>query len=199
MPPTLSRRTNWFDSCVGIDDGPFLPKSTGNRNAPLLAVQFQGPHIARVRAGWITVDGLDATKQALRLLDSLSVSGSPILLAGVTFAGFNLIDPRVLAGRFKTPTIIVVGSRPDNKAVKRALVRHFSDWRERWQIIKSLGPLGRVRTVRGEGPIFYEPFGCSSLEARKILSSWALVSRIPEPLRVAGMVGRGLFPPEPVA
>lgn len=199
MPPTLSRRTKRFDSCIGIDDGPFLPKSTGNRKAPLLAVRLQGPHIVKVRAAWITVDGLDATKRAVRLLDSLSVSGSPILLAGVTFAGFNLIDPRLLVKRFKTPTIIVVGSRPDNRAVKRALVRHFSDWRERWKIIKSLGPLRRVRTVRGEGPIFYEPFGCSSLEARRILRSWALVSRFPEPLRVAGLVGRGLFPPKPVA
>ena len=155
--------------------------------------------MVRAKAGWITVDGLDATRQALTLLSSLGVASCPILLAGVAFGGFNLIDPRVLQGRFRNPTIVVIGSRPDNRAVKRALVKHFPDWRERWRLIESLGPLRHVRTVASENPLFYESFGCSTLEARRILSNWAFVSRLPEPLRVAGLVARGLFPSEPLA
>ncbi len=199
MPRTAFPNTSRYTSCVGIDDGPFSPKRLGNHRAPLLTVQLRGPHVVNVRTGWITVDGLDATDRAEHLLDGLSMSSSPILLAGVTFGGFNLIDPKVLQRRFRTPTIVIVGSRPDNRAVKRALVKHFLDWRERWRVIKSLGPLRQVRTVRGESPVFYEAFGCSSRDARKILSDWALVSRFPEPLRVAGMIGRGLFPPKPPA
>jgi endonuclease V-like protein UPF0215 family len=191
-------RDNTFTSCIGIEDGPFLPRRLGGSRAPLVAVKLDGPHMTGVRAGWIGVDGLDGTDQALKLLSSLSVAGHPILLAGVTFGGFNLIDPRRLQKKFRTPTIVVVGYRPDNRAVKRALVRHFPDWRERWQIIRSLGPLRSVRTVESENPIFYEMFGCSSGVARKILTSWAMVSRIPEPLRVAGLVARGLFPAQPL-
>jgi uncharacterized protein len=191
-------RDNNFASCVGIEDGPFLPRRLGGSRAPLVVVKLDGPHMTKVRAGWIRVDGLDGTDRALKLLSSLSVMDCPVLLAGVTFGGFNLIDPRRLHKRFKTPTIVVVGSRPDNRAVKRALVRHFSDWRERWGIISSLGPLRRVRTVARENPLFYEPFGCSSSVARKILTSAAMVSRIPEPLRVAGLVARGLFPVQPL-
>ncbi|TMI56547.1 DUF99 family protein, partial [Candidatus Bathyarchaeota archaeon] len=40
--------------------------------------------------------------------------------------------------------------------------------------------------------------GCSSSVAQRILAGWALVSRIPEPLRVAGLVARGLFPAQPL-
>src|SRR5437867_11753108 len=186
-------------SCIGIEDGPFIPRRLGGSKAPLVAVKLEGPHIARVRAGWIGVDGMDGTERALKLLKSLSMLESPILLAGVTFGGFNLIDPRRLQKMFEVPTIVVVGSRPNNRAVKRALVRHFPDWRERWRIIRSLGPLRTVRTVASENPLFYEAFGCSSRVTRRILAGWALVSRIPEPLRVAGLVVRGLFPTQPLA
>lgn len=146
-----------------------------------------------IKAGWIRVDGLDGTERALKLVSSLTSVKPPILLAGATFGGFNLIDPHRLQKRFRVATIVVVGSRPDNRAVKRALVRHFSDWRERWAIIRSLGPLHQIRTVSSENPIFYEAFGCSTVVARRILQDWAMVSRMPEPLRVAGLVARGLF------
>ena len=143
----------------------------------------------------ITVDGLDATRKAERLLKgSIQV---PVLLSGVTFGGFNLIDPWRIQKLCRAPTIVVVGSQPDNRAVKRALSRHFPDWKERWELIRSLGPLHKTRTMQSEGPVFFEQFGCSTREAGLFLKSWAFVSRVPEPLRVAGMVARGLFPLEP--
>ncbi len=191
-------RDTRFASCIGVEDGPFLPRRLGGSKAPLVVVKLEGPHMTAVRAGWIGVDGMDGTERALKLLESFAMSESPILLAGVTFGGFNLIDPRRLQKMFKVPTIVVVRSRPNNRAVKRALVRHFLDWRERWRIIRSLGPLRTVRTVASENPLFYEAFGCSSSVAQRILAGWALVSRIPEPLRVAGLVARGLFPAQPL-
>jgi uncharacterized protein len=182
--------------CIGIDDGPFPPKTDDKvRYAPLLAVWLKGPHLHQLRTDWITVDGLDATGRAARLMDkSTNVT---VLLSGVTFGGFNLIDPWRIQKLCKAPIIVVIGSRPDNRAVKRALSRHFPDWRQRWDLIRSLGPLHRIRTVAGEGPVFFERFGCSTREAGLILKSWAFVSRVPEPLRVAGILARGLFPPEP--
>lgn len=196
MLRTISRDDK-TSSCVGIEDGPFLLKRLGGSKAPLVAVKLEGPHMTRVRAGWIDVDGMNATNRALKLLSPFSFSDCPIMLAGVTFGGFNLIDPRKLQKRFRTPTIVVTGSKPDDRAVKRALVKHFPDWRARWRIIRSLGQLHTARTVASENPLFFEAFGCSSVEARRILKRWALVSRVPEPLRVAGLVARGLFPAQP--
>jgi endonuclease V-like protein UPF0215 family len=159
---------------------------------------MSGAHLVKARVASITVDGLDATVLALRMLSSLPVQDFPILLAGATFAGFNIIDPRVLQRKFRIPTIVVIRSRPHNRAVKRALVTHFPDWKRRWRILSSLGPLRQTRTFQNEGPVFYESFGCADDEARGILRDWAYVSRIPEPLRVAGLVARGLFPAQPL-
>ena len=191
-------RNSTITNCVGIDDGPFLSRRLGGSTAPLVVAQLNGPHLVKARAGRISVDGLDATAVASRLLGSLQLRDSPILLAGATYAGFNIINPRALQRRFRTPTIVVIGSRPNNRAVKRALVRHFPDWRKRWRILSALGPLYQVRTFRNEGPIFYEAFGCEDSEARRILKEWSYVSRTPEPLRVAGLVARGLFPAQPL-
>lgn len=190
-------QNNTVTKCIGIDDGPFLPRRLGGFRAPLVAVQLDGLHLVKARTSWITVDGLDATSVASGMLSSFPVRDSPILLAGATFGGFNIINPRVLQRKFRTPTIVVIGSRPDNRAVKRALVKHFPDWRRRWRILSSLGPLHQARTLGNEGPVFYEAFGCGDAETRRILRGWAYVSRIPEPLRVAGLVARGLFPPQP--
>jgi len=183
--------------CIGIDDGPFPPKTNDKiRHAPLMAVWLRGPHLHQFRADWITVDGLDATRKAEFLLrGSFQI---PVLLSGVTFGGFNLIDPRKIQKSCKAPIIVVVGSRPDNRAVKRALFRHFSDWEKRWELIRSLGPVHKLRTIPREGPVFFERFGCTTREARLILKTSAFVSRVPEPLRVAGILARGLFSAEPL-
>jgi endonuclease V-like protein UPF0215 family len=157
-----------------------------------VATLLHGSHIEKVRSSWITVDGLDATDKAVQLLKEWK--NVPILLSGVTFAGFNLIDPHVLQKRFRVPVIVVVGSRPDNRAVKRALVKHFPDWKQRWKVIGSLGPLRKVRTNPDEPPICYEAFGCSARDATALLRVSSNVSRIPEPIRVAGLLARGLFP-----
>src|SRR3989441_7399660 len=170
---------------IGIEDGPFPPKTDDKvRYAPLIAVWLKEAHLQRLRTDRITVDGLDATRKAQVLL-----KGSqhiPVLLSGVTFGGFNLIDPRKVQRDTKGPIIVVIGSRPDDRAVKRALSRHFPDWKERWDLIRSLGPLHQVRTIAGEGPVFFERFGCSTQDAALILKGLAFVSRVPEPLRVAG-------------
>lgn len=182
--------------CIGIDDGPFPPRTDDQiRYAPLLAVWLKGPRLHQLRTASITVDGLDATKKAeLLLKGSVNV---PVLLSGVTFGGFNLINPLKIQRLCKAPLIIVTGSRPDDKAVKRALYRHFPDWKKRWNLIRSLGPLHKTRTLPSESPVFFEQFGCSKREAALILKSYAFVSRIPEPLRVAGILAKGLFPPKP--
>ena len=196
MHHEASRGTRQASRCIGIDDGPFPPKTNnGPRYAPLIAVWLKGPHLQQIKTSWITVDGLDGTRIALHLLkESARI---PILLSGVTFGGFNLIDPWKIHKYSKSPTIVVVGSRPNNNSVKRALTRHFSDWKERWDLFRSLGALHSLRTMPGEGSVFFEKFGCSVRESESLLRSWALVSRFPEPLRVAGLVARGLFSPEP--
>src|SRR2546430_12006919 len=98
-------RNSTITNCVGIDDGPFLSRRLGGSTAPLVVAQLNGPHLVKARAGRISVDGLDATAVASRLLGSLQPPDSPILLARATYAGFNIIHPRVVPRSITTRTI----------------------------------------------------------------------------------------------
>src|SRR5881296_2113024 len=105
MRPTASTVNRASTSIIGIDDGPFTKQQ---ETAPLVAALLRGPHLQKARTTRITVDGLDATDKALQLLKGWT--HLPLLLSGVTFAGFNLINPRVLQKKFRVPVIIIVGS-----------------------------------------------------------------------------------------
>src|SRR5215831_624391 len=106
MRPVASTNNQASPRTIGIDDGPFTKQQ---ETAPLVAALLDGSHLEDIGTTSIEVDGLDATENAVRLVKRWR--HFPILLSGVTFAGFNLIDPRVLQEKFRVPVIIIVGSR----------------------------------------------------------------------------------------
>src|SRR5438445_13573706 len=122
-----STRISTITSCVGIDDGLFQSRRSGGSTAPLVVAQLNGPHLVKARVGRISVDGLDATAVASRLLGSLQLRDSPIRLAGATYAHFNITDTRVIQRRFSTATIVVIAARPTNRAEKAGLLTQLQN------------------------------------------------------------------------
>lgn len=143
-----------------------------------------------LRLGLIEVDGLDAQ----RILTSLlaTVSYDVVMLSGVSFGGFNIVDLKLLARKVGRPVIAVIRERPNNKAVRDALRKHFDDWRERWRMVKNAGRLYSCKPMADEPKLYFEVGGCSPASARRIIASSSTVSRLPEPIRVAGILAKGL-------
>jgi len=176
---------------VGVEDGSFRPFNRRTLGTCLLcAVEMFGPKIEKVKVSPITVDGLDATSKLSEMLRDMDFEA--ILLGGITFAGFNIINVQQILKEYSRPIIIFIRDRPDNRAVREALEKHFDDWRERWDIIKSLGPVHSTRTRPDEPPIYFEVLGASSQWAEEVLRLSAMLCRIPEPVRVARLIARGL-------
>ncbi|MGB9672322.1 MAG: DUF99 family protein [Candidatus Norongarragalinales archaeon] len=173
---------------VGIEDGRFVKGVT--KKALLAAVLFKGLKIEDVAFKRITVDGLDATEKAATILNQWDFEA--VMLAGVSFAGFNLIDPMVLYEGFSKPVIVVARTKPDNKAVKLALIRHFRDWRRRWEVFAKLGPIYKVEVFAEEPPLYVEVVGAETKWASRLIGSFAVCGRVPEPLRVVRLIARGL-------
>ena len=176
-----------------MEDGSFCPEPLpGGRwgKVPLVCVLMKGPVLEDVRVGEITVDGMDATEVLLSLLKDMRFG--VVMLGGVSFAGFNLIDPWAVYDRYGTPVIVVARKRPDNKSVKRALMRHFDDWADRWEVIRRLGKIHSVETFPGEPPIHFEVVGATKEWAEGVLKDYAMICRVPEPVRVARIVARGV-------
>ncbi len=177
---------------VGVEDGSFsrAPLNRGIHKALLVCVLLQGLQIENFRTAAVTVDGLDASKNLVGILRDLSFDA--IMLAGVSFAGFNLIDPVLILEEFSKPVVIVSRTRPDNLAVRRALFRHFEDWQIRWRVFEKLGPIYEVVSIPSESPLYVEVVGADLNWASDLIRAFTVCSRVPEPIRVARLIAQGL-------
>jgi endonuclease V-like protein UPF0215 family len=173
---------------VGVEDGSFQKGIA--RKTLLVAVLFKGLEIEDAKFTKITVDGLDATEKLYGLLSEWEFAA--VLLAGVSFAGFNIIDPAVIHGKFKKSVIIATRTKPDNKAVHRALQKHFKDWRIRWGVFEKMGAFHKVASLADEPPIYVETIGADARWTYNLIHALSVCCRVPEPIRIARLIARGL-------
>ena len=158
----------------------------------LCGVEAVRKKISNVRLRRIQVDGFDATEKLLSMIEEMKLDA--VILGGITFAGFNMVDPIIILNSTGIPIIVYSGTHPDNEKMLGALKKHFNDWRVRWDIVHSLGPIHCTKPHPSEPSIYFEVVGGSYRWAEKILHYSAEVCRIPEPVRVAGIIARGLSP-----
>ena len=176
---------------VGVEDGGFSRESPNYTEQTLLVcVLLRKAWIHDFQAVTITVDGLDASDKLVAMLRHWSFDA--VMLAGVSFAGFNLVDPTMVFEEFGKPVVVISRTKPDNVAVKKALFQHFKDWRVRWSVFEKLGPVHQVISMVGEPPLYVEVVGATADWATELVRASATCCRIPEPIRVARLIARGL-------
>ncbi len=176
-------------SLVGVEDGGFKAFQPG-QSTLLCAILMVGDRVESVRLGRVDVDGRDATNVLLEML--VNIRCDAVILGGVSFAGFNIMDPVRLHEELSVPVIVYSGEKPDSASVLAALKAHFTDWAERWAPIARLGEVYSLVTRVGYPPVFFEIVGESMDWGEEVLRSSASLTRAPEPVRVAGIVARGL-------
>lgn len=181
---------------IGWDDAPFTFR---DRKTLLIGVICRG-------GGWvdgilttkINIDGHDATE---RMAEAIKGSGHHdqlrvIMLNGITFGGFNIVDMKTLHRETKLPVLAIIRSRPNLESIKRAL-KKFRDSRKRWKIIEKAGPVGEIniksRVIKEKNKrVYYQKIGVSRKSAEEIIRVSCTRSLVPEPLRVAHLIGSGL-------
>jgi len=173
---------------VGVEDGRFQKGKAAK--TVLVAVLFKNLHIEDVKLTSITVDGLDATAKLKEMLTEWSFE--VILLAGISFAGFNIIDPILIHEKFQKPVIVVTRKKPDNNAVRKALKKHFNDWKMRFEVFEKTGLPYKKITFTSKSAIYFKAFGASDQWTFNLVRALSFLGIVPEPLRVARLIARGL-------
>jgi endonuclease V-like protein UPF0215 family len=175
---------------LGVDDGPFTPHKG---YAPIVGVVFRGGYwLDGVLSTKVKVDGFDATdKIAAMIVDSTHHRQvRVIMLDGVTFGGFNVVDIKKLNALTGLPVIVATRSKPDFKEI-HAAVKKLPNSAERWKAIQNAGQVFEVQTrSRGE-KVHMEISGIRESDARRILQLTSTRSSIPEALRVAHLIASG--------
>ncbi len=139
----------------------------------------------------IKKDGMDATEKMInaikksRHFDQLSL----VMLDGISYAGFNLIDIKELNKKTKLPVITIQRKLPNIKKFSDTM-KMFKDYKKRIAIVKKAGKFYRYKVPAGQ--VFYQRHGISDDSCRKILDITCIRSNVPEPLRVAHLIASGL-------
>lgn len=175
---------------LGIDDSALL-----NEKIMIVGTVFRGGEwIDGVLRSEITRDGLDATGVIVTMIKNSKHYGQLriIMLDGITYGGFNIVDIQELYRETGLPVIVVMRSYPDFERIKSAL-RHFSDGEVRWDIIKKAGEIEKLVTGRNGTPVYIQKAGIGAKSAEKIIRLTSIRSSIPEPLRVAHLIATGII------
>lgn len=177
---------------IGIDDGAF--KSHLKGQVPVIGVVFRGGFwLDGVIHTRIAVDGIDATEKIASMIirSSHYKQLRVIMLNGVTFAGFNVVDVKALNSVTKLPIITVTREKPDFDAIHKAL-KNLPKSETRWKAILSAGDPIEISTRSAEAKVYVQTTGLTKEDAQKILRLTSTRSNIPEALRVAHLIASGI-------
>ena len=170
---------------IGFDDAPFEKGTTDPVNVSGIVcskTRFEGMLWDK-----LTHDGLDATEVIARMVRSSKFHEqlNAVLLDGLTFAGFNVVDLEKLAQELQLPCIAVMRTMPDLDAFYLAMqnVDQIEIRRER---------IDRAGAIHSREPFHYQVQGCSAEQAYQVLSRVTDTGHVPEPLRLAHLIGAAI-------
>ena len=171
---------------VGFDDAPFERSHRGD--VLIVGTVFAGSRLDGVLSTRVRRDGANA---AARLADCLEASRflpqlHAILLQGIAFAGFNVVDLRALRRRTGLPVLAIARRQPDLDAIRKALLERVPGGARKWRLIEAAGPMEPVAGV------YAQRSGISLTDAEQLLAGLQLSGTLPEPLRIAHLIAGGV-------
>ncbi|ROR34141.1 DUF99 family protein [Inmirania thermothiophila] len=170
---------------VGFDDAPFPRR--GAAAVPVVGVLYSGRRLVGVVRGDVARDGDDATEVLARLVGGRFRGHlQAVLLQGIAFAGFNVVDLPELARATGLAVLAVARRAPDLGRIRAALAA-VPGGEDKWARIVRAGPMEPLAGVH------VQRAGIGRHEAEALVRALQLEGRVPEPLRVAHLVAGGVF------
>lgn len=174
---------------IGFDDGPFTFE---DETTSLAGVMTRGGgYVEAVMAGQVTVDGTDATRAMVGLLEGAGLleTAQAVVVNGGALGGFNVVDLEALHDRLGLPVAAVIRDLPDHEAVEAALAGHFEDAEDRLAVLtaQALEPVDL-----GQGTVHVRRVGGTLEALAGLLRVNTVRGRRPEPLRIAHLVATAI-------
>ena len=190
---------------LGVDDGPLA--AGWRRDALVVGAVYRGGDVfegllsTRVRR-----DGSNVTR---RLIDAITGSKfhrqlHAVLLDGVAFGGFNVVDLPRLHEALGLPVLSIMRRQPDRVGMLAALENVASADRKR-RLLDRAGPIQAIPVdyqpgadgaapsgERTKGTLYCQLHGLAVEEASTLLSVTCTRSKVPEPIRAAHLIAAGV-------
>lgn len=171
---------------VGFDDAPFDRQHRGD--VLLVGAVYCDQRLEGVLSGKVRRDGANSTTVVERMVRQSRFGGhlQAVLLQGIAFAGFNVVDLPRLAAQLGLPVIAVARRPPDFAAIRRALLQRVRGGARKWRLIEQLGPMEPAAGV------YIQRAGIDHRPAERLIARLAIHGHLPEPLRTAHLIAGGI-------
>jgi hypothetical protein len=171
---------------IGIDDSPF--DKFKDKEVLVVGTFFRGGDwLDGVLSTKVKVDGNNSTSKLISMINKCKFKPQlrAILLDGIALGGFNIVDINRLNHETRLPVIVVIRKYPDFDKIKDALkkMRKVSKYR----LIEKAGKVEKI------GKIYIQIAGISLKDAEEVLKICRTRSLLPEPIRVAHLIGAGII------
>jgi endonuclease V-like protein UPF0215 family len=175
-----------YSNIIGFDDAPFALEHRGA--VTIVGAVFAGLRFDGVLVGAVEKDGSDSAEVLIKMVSESKFAehAQLIMLQGISFGGFNVVDAFHLHETLKLPVLVVSRRSPDLEAIRKALTQQIPDGEQKWALIDRLGPMEAV------GQVYVQRVGVSPAEAESVIERFAIHSHIPEPIRVAHLIAGAL-------
>jgi endonuclease V-like protein UPF0215 family len=169
-----------------VDDAPFDKRQAGP--VPIIGVAMEGHDVIEsVALGEFPVDGDGATDYLASWIAGLRARPmlQAVILGGITIAGLGIIDVTALAERLGLAVLVVTRHNPARSELADAL--------KAAGLTERLTLLERIPRAYGAGEgLYLAHAGAARVEAERLLTATLGKARLPEPLRVAHLIGQAI-------
>jgi endonuclease V-like protein UPF0215 family len=171
-----------LSNSIGIDDAPFDRSHRGD--VGLVAAVFTRTRLDGVATGKLRKDGANATTQIMSLISSspFASHAQVVLLGGITFGGFNVVDIHALYGQLGLPVLVLTRRRPRFRVIRAALLEKVRGGARKWALIEKAG---EMQPCAG---LWVQRAGLELGEAAQVIADTTVHGKLPEPLRIAHLI-----------
>jgi endonuclease V-like protein UPF0215 family len=171
---------------LGVDDAPFQKHQV--RAVPVIGVLMEGNDLIEgIATTEFPVDGADATGFLQQWIASLRWRAAiqAVVLGGITLAGLGLVDLHSLAQGLDLPVLAVTRRSPAQTRISQAL--QAAGLADR-QALADRSP----RALHAAPGLYVAFAGTDAAHATSLIRATLRKSRMPEPLRIAHLIGSAL-------
>jgi uncharacterized protein len=169
-----------------VDDAPFEKRQPGP--VPIIGVMMEGQDVVEsVALGQFPVDGEGVTEYLAEWIGGLRTRPmlQAVMLGGITIAGLGLVEVTALSELLSLPVLVVTRHNPASSALADAL--------RAARLSHRLPVLERMPRAYGVGAgLYLAHAGATRVEAEQLVLATVGKARVPEPLRVAHLIGQAI-------
>jgi endonuclease V-like protein UPF0215 family len=170
---------------IGFDDGPFDRNSKGD--VLVVGTIFRGGnYMDGLLSTKVRVEGNNATDKLTSIINKTRHKPQLqyIMLDGIAFGGFNVVDIHKLNEKTKLPVIVVIRKIPDFEKIKKVLKKIGQE--------KKIKLIEKAGNVYKAGKIYIQIAGVKLETAKGVVKVSTTHSLIPEPIRIAHLIASGV-------